>query len=194
MLRVLCIALLSAAGSGMRMRASITRRSALFGATAALASAPPARAFFESPSQLALQPIASALPRVKSIMEEVTEVNRLRAKRVEPDEADDAYVFRFSQSVLAPLPKLADEVVATLPEDAASLPAALRSHIGALEDACRAKSSERELRELTATADALSSLLAYAKGAKLDTRPTDRINQWEGASGVLYNKFLFRAG
>ena len=50
-------------------------------------------------------------------------------------------------------------------------------------------------RALEAADRILSELLTLAKSQKFDTAPRgDDINTYEGATGILYNKFLFRSG
>jgi len=174
-----------------------SRRSALCSAATAtlLSGAQPARALFESKEQLALVSLATAEPKLRSLIAEVTEVKRRRIKMA-TDKEDDAYVFRFARAVLDPAaaamvtaaPALKDEDTRT------TLPAQFKESVASLDAACRAYSAADELDALVAAEKALAEFLAQAKAQKYDVRPRDDINGYEGATGVLYNKFLFRSG
>ena len=60
------------------------------GVLSALGQAGPAAAFFESQEQLAVSAVATAQPKVTSMVAEVAEVARKRAKGVSADFEDDA--------------------------------------------------------------------------------------------------------
>ena len=74
--------------SSRTMPQQFTRR-ALLGAAAAV-PALPAMAIFESQEQLALINLATAQPKLTSLVKEVAEVKRRRIKMA-PDYEDDAY-------------------------------------------------------------------------------------------------------
>ena len=71
------------------------------GAFGMLGSASPAVAFFESREQVAVSAVATAQPKISSMVAEVAEVARKR-KKMASDLEDDAYVFRFARAVLDP--------------------------------------------------------------------------------------------
>ena len=73
-----------------------------------------AHAFFESRAQQLLQPLAAAQPRVAGLLREVAEIDRRRSK-MPADYEDDAYVLRFTRSVLDPLVPSMAEVATSLP-------------------------------------------------------------------------------
>ena len=77
---------------------------------------------------------------------------------------------------------------------AQELPTAFKESVLALNTACRAKAADDELAALKAADAALKEFLELANGQKFDVRPRDDINAFDGASGILYNKFLFRSG
>lgn len=72
--------------------------SSLLTASLASLSVSPASAFFESREQLAVSSVATAQPKVASMLAEVAEVARKRRKMSSDDE-DDAYVYRFARGV-----------------------------------------------------------------------------------------------
>jgi hypothetical protein len=112
-----------------------------------LAAGPPAHALFESPTQQTVQKLASALPRVQSLVKEVTEIERLRAK-IPANYEDDAYVLRFGRSVLLPLAAPMGEAAVKIGGDAAALSASFGEHLAGLDEACKQKDAARELVEL----------------------------------------------
>lgn len=150
-----------------------------------------ARAFFESPTERSLQTLASTLPRVQTLIKEVTEIKRQRSK-LPADPEDDAYVLRFARVVLDPLNAAMTEAAPSLGTGANDLAEDFRSHAAALDAACRERAAEKELDELRSLEAALSSFLDLGK--RYNVKPRDDINSYSGAAGVLYNKFLFRAG
>ena len=141
-----------------------------------------AHAFFESRAQQLLQPLAAAQPRVAGLLREVAEIDRRRSK-MPADYEDDAYVLRFTRSVLDPL-------VPSMAEVATSLPAVS----GTSDAASREQASDRELEELRGVSRALDEFLALAGRAKFDVSPRDDINNFSQGASVLYSKWLFRAG
>jgi hypothetical protein len=153
-----------------------------------------ANALFESAAQSSLSSLANVQPKIKGIITEVTEYDRRRA-RMNPDPEDDAYVLRFSRIVLAPL---AEEMKVAAPAldtaRAIALTAELEAGLSKLDLACRDKSSAAELNELKAIDSAIGEFLAMAKSSKFDVKSREDINGYSGATPVLYNKFLFRAG
>jgi len=172
------------------------------GAFQALAAPTAAHAFFESPTQLAVNVVATAQPKVTSMVSEVAEVSRKR-KKMAADYEDDAYVIRFARSVLDPasasIAEAAPSLAKALGETDAgaamtALPAEFKTQLGDLYTACRAQSADDELEKMRALDDAIKTFLASAAKAKQDIKARDDINAYNGASGVLYNKFLFRAG
>lgn len=188
--------------SAIRGRSALpfaSRRAALFAAAAAAATLPsgaqPAHALFESKEQQALVSLATAEPKLRSLITEVAEVKRRRIKMA-TDKEDDAYVFRFARAVLDPA---AAAMVTAAPaiKDAdmrTTLPAQFKESVASLDAACRAYSAADQLDALVAAEKALADFLAQAKAQKYDVRPRDDINGYEGATGVLYNKFIFRSG
>eukprot|EP00967_Tisochrysis_lutea_P065334 scaffold84970_cov31-Tisochrysis_lutea.AAC.1 len=175
-------------------RGVCSRRAALSIGTLGLALSPhAASAFFESPTQQAVQKLASALPRVESLITEVKEIERLRAK-VPANYEDDAYVLRFGRSVLSPLAEPMAEAAAKMGGDAPSFSASFSEHLAGLDNACKQKDASRERAELEALQASLSGILDLGKGQKYNTQSREDINGYSGATGVLYNKFLFRAG
>jgi len=174
-------------------RAPISRRVVLGGACAPLIAPACAHAFFESPTERALQSIASSLPRVQSLVKEVSEVQRLRVK-LPADPEDDAYVLRFSRAVLQPLNSAFSDATPGLGEDAVELAEAFRTHVSALDQACRDKIVGAEVEELQAVEQALGGMLALGTAKKIQVSPKEEINTYSGATNFLYNKWLFRAG
>ena len=155
-----------------------------------------AHALFESAAQSSLSSLANAQPKVRGIITEVTEFDRRRA-RMAPDPEDDAYVLRFSRIVLAPLKEdLAVAAPALNSARATTLAAELETDLSRLDLACREKASDKELNELKAIDSLLTEFLTLAKGTKqnFDVKSREDINGYSGATPVLYNKFLFRAG
>ena len=155
-----------------------------------------AHALFESAAQSSLSSLANVQPKVKGVINEVTEFDRRRA-RMPADGEDDAYVLRFSRIVLSPLKE--DVVVAASElksERATALAGALEGNLARLDLACRDKASDKELTELKAIDSLLTEFLAIAKESKqkYDLKSREDINGYSGATPVLYNKFLFRAG
>jgi len=140
-----------------------------------------------------VQKLATVLPRVQSLIKEVAEVERQRAK-LPPNNEDDAYVLRFSRSVLEPLAEPMVEAGAKLGGSAPDLSAAFGVHVAELDAACRAKAADRERKELEEVESSLSGFLELGKRLKYDTTSRDDINSYSGSTGILYNKFLFRAG
>ena len=161
-------------------------------ASAAVAPALPAAALFESEEQVALSSLATASSKLTGLVREVAEVKRKRL-RMAPDYEDDAYFFRFARSVLDPAAASIATASKKIPQ-AAELPGKFQSSVAAFEDACRAKSADDELASLEAAQAALLELLELAKTQKYNVAPTDDINAYDGATGILYNKFLFRSG
>ena len=181
-----------------------------------------AHAFFESRAQQLLQPLAAAQPRVAGLLREVAEIDRRRSK-MPADYEDDAYVLRFTRSVLDPLVPSMAEVATSLPavagtSDARSPPelaADFKARVAALDvtlatpaelivrrrvvgegddAASREQASDRELEELRGVSRALDEFLALAGRAKFDVSPRDDINNFSQGASVLYSKWLFRAG
>ena len=114
---------------------------------------------------------------------------------MQADREDDAYVLRFSRSVLQPLSANMAVAAPALQSDRASvLPAELEASVGKLDLACREMASDKELSELKAIDAAIGEFLALAKSSKFDTTSREDINGYSGATPLLYNKFLFRAG
>ena len=79
-------------------------------------------------------------------------------------------------------------------ERAAALPAELEASVAALDIACREKASDKQLKALQAVDEGIDEFLQLAKKSKFDVTAREDINTYSGATGVLYNKFLFRAG
>lgn len=169
------------------------RRSALALGAMGLAAGPPAHAFFESPTQQTVQKLASALPRVQSLIKEVADVERLRAK-IPANYEDDAYVLRFGRSVLSPLAAPMGEAATKIGGDAEALYASFGEHLAGLDEACKQKDAARERAELQELEISLSGFLDLGKRLKYDTDSREDINGFSGTTGVIYNKFLFRAG
>ena len=163
-------------------------------ATTAGLVAQPAHAIFESKTQVALQGLSTAQPKLKSLITEVSEVKRRRIKMA-PDAEDDAYVFRFARAVLDPASKeLAVAAPGVAAADASAIVDEFNAQLKALDAACRAQNAADEVDALVAADKVLSEFLDVAKSKKFDTKGRDDINGYEGASGILYNKFLFRSG
>jgi hypothetical protein len=120
-------------------------------------------------------------------------VKRKRAK-LPADPEDDAYVFRFARSVLDPVGPGMLQAAPAVPARAQELAAEFKAQLGALDAGCRAKSAEAELEALAAAEKALGEFLELAAQKKYDVRPREDINGYEGSSGILYNKFIFRSG
>lgn len=144
------------------------------GALQTLATAGPAVAFFESPTQLAVSAVATAQPKLSTVVAEVAEVSRKRKKMV-ADAEDDAYLIRFSRSVLDPasasMAEAAPSLAKSLPaEDGGdlvrSLPSDFQEHLSALYTACRAKSADDQLVELRAMEESIKTFLTLAAKAK----------------------------
>jgi hypothetical protein len=136
--------------------------------------------------------LATAQPKLRGITAEVAEVKRKRVKMT-PDFEDDAYVFRFARSVLDPTSAgMATAAPALKSEQALTLAADFKAQVTALNAACRAKDAAAELDALTAADAALGEYLQVAAARKYDVKPRDDINGYEGATGILYNSFLFR--
>ena len=111
------------------------------------------------------------------------------------DLEDDAYVFRFARSVLDPQVKSMQAAAAVLPANTATrLVTEYEASLEALNAGCRAYAAGEELVALENAEKALSEYLELAAQAKYDVRPREDINGYEGSSGILYNKFLFRSG
>lgn len=70
----------------------------------------------------------------------------------------------------------------------------LQRAIESLIVACRDQQAEGELAALRVAEASISEFLSLAKTAKFDVTPKEDINGYTGTTGVLYNKFLFRAG
>ena len=170
-----------------------SRRALVLSTVLATTSLPtlPARALFESPEQLALIGLATAKPKLSSLVNEVAEVKRKRIKMA-PDFEDDAYVFRFARSVLDPAIKemtLAAPVIKQA--RAQELSAEFKASISDLDAACRLRSADDEVQALMVADKALQEFLELANAQKFDVKARDDINAYNGASGILYNKFLF---
>jgi len=155
-----------------------------------------AQALFESAAQSSLSSIANVQPKVKGVITEVTEFDRRRT-RMAPDVEDDAYVLRFSRIVIAPLK---EDFAVAAPElksaKATALAGELEGLLSTLDLACREKASDKELNALKAIDSLLTEFLGIAKESKqnFDLKSREDINGYSGATPVLYNKFLFRAG
>ena len=82
----------------------LSRRALSLGLPAAVIQLHPgaAAALFESRTQQLLQTLAAAQPRVTGLVREVADFDRRRSK-MPADYEDDAYVLRFTRSVLDPL-------------------------------------------------------------------------------------------
>ena len=177
---------------------SSSRREALKHGLLALATtavaAQPAHALFESKEQVALQGLSTAQPKLKSLVAEVSEVKRKRAKMA-VDAEDDAYVFRFARAVLDPASKeLAIAAPKVNADGAQAVIDDFNGYLKALDAGCRAQDAATELEALVGADKVLSDFLDLAKSKKYDTNGKDDINGYEGATGILYNKFLFRSG
>jgi len=193
-MRIFGLLLLGAAAALPVQRPVCGRRAALaMGGLSAFAVPRSAHALFESPTQLTVQKLAAALPRVQSLIKEVTDVERLRAKLPANDQ-DDAYVLRFGRSVLSPLAEPMVEAGVTIGGDAATISAAFGEHLAGLDVACREKDATREISELNALEESISGFLDLGKRLKYDTESREDINGFSGTTGVIYPKFLFRAG
>ena len=79
-------------------------------------------------------------------------------------------------------------------ERAAALSAELTTSVASLDVACRERASDKQLKALQAVDAGLDEFLQLAKQSKYDVTAREDINTYSGATGVLYNKFLFRAG
>ena len=97
------------------------------------------------------------------------------------------------RSVLLPPEAPLSEALPALGGDAVKLGDDFRAHVAALDLACRERAADKELEELQGAAEALRGLLTLAP-SKYDVKPVDDVNSYSGATGILYNKFLFRAG
>ena len=189
---------LLALAHSLRVDPSLSRRAAIAGGASAAAAltrpAAPALALFESEQQQALIKLATAQPKLRGLVSEVAEVKRKRAKMaVDPE--DDAYVFRFARSVLDPCAKEMVRAAPALPAATAQeLTDEFNAQLAALNTACRGRAAAEELEALTSAEKALSDFLELASKAKYDVRPREDINGYEGSSGVLYNKLIFRSG
>ena len=164
------------------------------GAAAAAATgggAGSALAFFESPLQLATQSLATGLPKLQGVIRELTELKRLR-KKAPIDPEDDAYLFRFSRSVMQPLEMPMAKAVAQLGDEASALSDSFKVARLAVEAACLERSTEKELDALLEAEAALTGVLAAAKAAKLDTTARDDINAFAGTTGFVYNGLFFK--
>ena len=162
---VLLLSTLAAAAAlaGPPAGAAVSRRAALLAGSWSLAAGPgAAHALFESPTQATVQKLATVLPRVQSLIKEVAEVERQRAK-LPPNNEDDAYVLRFSRSVLEPLAEPMVEAGAKLGGSAPDLSAAFGVHVAELDAACRAKAADRERKELEEVESSLSGFLELGK-------------------------------
>jgi hypothetical protein len=111
------------------------------------------------------------------------------------DFEDDAYVLRFGRAVLDPAEKQMSQAAPGVSAPrATALPREFSDSLAALYTACRANSAGGELDALVSADKAISELLELAKVQKLNVTPRgDDINGYEGATSVLYNKFLFRS-
>ena len=173
-------------------RAACGRRTLLAVAGVAAVQPHAALALFESEEQLALIGLATAQPKVRSVAAEVAEVKRKRVKMA-ADLEDDAYVIRFTKAVLDPAATgMAAAAPAIQSERAPALAAEFKEQVAALLAACRANDASAELDALTLADKSLSEFLQLAAARKFDVTPRDDINGYQGASGILYNKFLFR--
>ncbi|KAL3910155.1 MAG: hypothetical protein SGPRY_009161 [Prymnesium sp.] len=173
--------------------------SSLLTASLASFSVSPASAFFESREQLAVSSVATAQPKVASMLAEVAEVARKRRKMSSDDE-DDAYVYRFARGVIDPALEKVQEAAPLIAkalsasssdasEQMAGLPGELKKQLSELDVACRMKDSDAQVDSLKAI-----DFLALASKAKQDVTSKDDINGYTGSAPILYNKFLFRAG
>lgn len=176
-------------------RRALLRTAAAGAASLAATPLQPSFAFFESKEQVALTQLATVQPKLKGLIAEVAEVKRKRV-RMATDTEDDAYVFRFARSVLDPV---ADQMTQAAPAvkagRAAELPGEFSASLDRLYTGCRAKDAAAELDALEAAQNTVSEMLELAKSQKLNVAPKgDDINGYEGATPVLYNKFLFRSG
>jgi hypothetical protein len=172
----------------------VGRRAILLGGLVAAAPVKRASALFENAAQLSCIKLATAQPKLRDIIAEVTETKRRRIKgTADPD--DDAYVFRFARAVLDPVGgQMLEASPAVGAERAQELSDAFKAALGDLDAGCRAKSAADELDALTGMGKTLDEFLAIAEQKKFDVRPRDDINAYDGASSILYNKFLFRSG
>ena len=178
-----------------------------------------ASALFESPAQASLSTIATTQSKVKGLIKEVSEIARRRTKMA-ADNEDDAYVLRFARSVcmhapcrmlpllpltrvlrpsrcqvLQPVPAAMSTASSALKsERAAVLTSDVESSLAKLDQACRDKAADRELGELQALDASMGEFLALAEKLKYDVTAREDINAYAPAAGVLYNKWLFRAG
>jgi len=174
------------------------------GALSLLGAAPrPASAgFFESQEQEQVRAVATAQPKITSMVSEVAEVARKR-KKMAKDPEDDAYTFRFARAVIDPAstkvreaaPALAKALGGTEASDRMSgLPDELQKQVAALDAACRANNADSQLETMKAIDTSIQDFLSLASEAKQDVTSKDDINGYTGGVPVLYNKFLFRAG
>ena len=180
------------------MRATCGRRALLSfaGGFGVAAAAPPraALALFESAEQVELSKLATAQTKLRGLTGEVAEIKRKRVKMA-ADFEDDAYVIRFARAVLdqaATSMRTAAPAVAS--ERGPILASEFKAQVEALIVACRANDAGAELDALTAAEKALAEFLELAAQKKYNVKPKEDINGYEGASGLLYNKFIFRSG
>lgn len=154
---------------------------------------PQAHALFESNQQLAVTQQATALAKLKDVIAETADVQRLRAK-LPLDPADDAYALRFTRSVLAPLKKTFDDA-----SESGSAPPELiadfEASLAALDTACRERNVDAELEGMRALESMLATAVAEGKERKYDVKPNaGDINSYNAGAEFVYNKWLFRAG
>ena len=197
-MRLLCAILLLLVSASTPLRSlpkSLpSRRGALLGLSGLVAAPAASFALFESPQQQALLGMATAQPKIRGLITEVTDVKRRRVKMA-VDTEDDAYVFRFARSVMDPQVASMQKASSAIPGDAAErIKAEYQKAIAALDAGCRANEAESELDALVGADKALTEFLELAKQAKYDVRPREDINGYEGSTPILYNKFLFRSG
>lgn len=182
---------------------NVARRAAVAGGTAAavasvLAPVRSASALFESEPQLAVIAIATVQPKLRGLVTDTAEMKRKRVKMA-AESSDDAYVFRFARSVLDPVTSSMATAAPALqdPARAAALSDEFSSALAALYAGCRAVDASAENAAAVRAEAAVSEFLQMAESTKkgrFDVAPRDDINGFEGATGILYNKFLFRSG
>lgn len=171
----------------------LSRRAAL-GLTALL-PALPAIAFFESKEQLAVQSVATTKLKFEEVLKYVRDMARTRGKGVKSDPNDDAYIFRFNDFIIKPVIEDMKTAAPVLKSARAlELPGELETIYQAIKEAARAKAADQEEAALLLADKVLGEYLQLADAQKFDVRQVSDINAYEGLSGVLYNKFLFRAG
>lgn len=182
MLRPICVVLASCGaaalhhGTPSRAYPTISRRNAIFGFSSLLATPQASFALFESQQQLALNSLATAQPKVRSLINEVTEVKRRRVKMA-IDTEDDAYVFRFARSVLDPQVNSMEQAAAAIqPDAAARLLREYREQLAALDAGCRSNAADSQLDALGGLDRAISEFLDLASKSKYDVRPREDIN------------------